>query len=106
MVRNNWEKRWMHIKRDKPSYYSSLVSISLLDSILREKDVLYTKNIDITKYFNGKRVTLNRSGRAVPLVVWEYYINGCSVRMLNPQTFLDGIHEISGKDTTIPAVPS
>ena len=30
-------------------------------------------NLDITKYTNGKRETLNPTGRAYPAVVWDFY---------------------------------
>lgn len=30
-------------------------------------------------------------GRAQPHVVWDYYSNGCSIRMLNPQAFVKKI---------------
>ena len=30
-------------------------------------------NLDITKYVNGKRETLNPTGRAYPAVVWDFY---------------------------------
>ena len=30
-------------------------------------------NLDITKYVDGKRETLNPIGRAYPAVVWDFY---------------------------------
>lgn len=95
--RTNWEKTPVHIKRDNSNYYKVLMSTPILDKILREHYVLFTKNIDITSYVNGTRETHNPSGRAVPTVVWDYYSNGCSVRMLNPQTFLPRLHTLNGK---------
>lgn len=74
------------------------MSTSLLDEILREKKVFFTKNIDITSYTNGVRETHNPSGRAVASAVWDYYMNKCSVRMLNPQTFIREIYVLNGKD--------
>jgi lysine-specific demethylase/histidyl-hydroxylase NO66 len=56
-----------------------------------QNDVLYTKNIDITSYKNGKRETLNPEGRAMPAQVWDFYKKGCSIRLLNPQTFVSRI---------------
>lgn len=73
------------------------MSTPILDKILRENYILFTKNIDITSYINGIRETHNPSGRAVPTIVWDYYSNGCSVRMLNPQTFLPRLHTLNGK---------
>ena len=41
----------------------------------------------MTSYTDGKRETHNPEGRAYAPVVWDFYNNGCSLRMLNPQTF-------------------
>ncbi|KAL2715006.1 bifunctional lysine-specific demethylase and histidyl-hydroxylase NO66 isoform X3 [Vespula squamosa] len=91
----NWERSPVHIKRDNSDYYKVLMSTPILDKILRDHYILFTKNIDITSYVDGTRETHNPSGRAVPTVVWDYYSNGCSVRMLNPQTFLPRLHTLN-----------
>ncbi|KAA0183313.1 hypothetical protein HAZT_HAZT010924 [Hyalella azteca] len=57
------------------------------DKILREQYIEYTKNLDVTSYSDGVRQTHNPSGRAYAAVVWDYFSNGCSLRLLNPQTF-------------------
>lgn len=93
--KNNWEETPLHIKRQSAKYYKLLMSTPLLDKILRENYILFTKNIDITSYSKGKRETHNPPGRAVPSVVWDYYLNGCSVRMLNPQTFIPKLHMLN-----------
>jgi len=80
-----------------PNYYERIVSTPLLDEVLRKNHILFTKNIDITSYSNGTRETHNPPGRAFPSVVWDYYQNKCSVRMLNPQTFIPMIHALNGK---------
>jgi len=82
-----WEKKPLHLKRDEPEYYKSLFSTKALDKILREQRVVFGKNLDVTSYSEGKRETHNPGGRVFPPVLWDFYNNGCSVRMLNPQTF-------------------
>ncbi|XP_014476290.1 PREDICTED: bifunctional lysine-specific demethylase and histidyl-hydroxylase NO66 [Dinoponera quadriceps] len=94
-LENYFEKRPMHVQRDVASYYLNIVSTSILDKVLREKNVFFTKNIDITSYTNGMRETHNPTGRAVANAVWDYYINKCSVRMLNPQTFIQNIYMLN-----------
>lgn len=84
---NFWEKGPLLVKRNNRDYYKGLFSCKDLDKILHEQVVLYTKNIDITSYSNGVRETHNPVGQAHAPVVWDYYNNGCSIRMLNPQTF-------------------
>ncbi|XP_037799483.1 ribosomal oxygenase 1-like isoform X2 [Penaeus monodon] len=81
-----WEQGPLHIRR-KSGYYEGLFTTADLDRILHNNVVQYTKNLDITSYSNGKRETHNPIGQAHAPVVWDYYNNGCSVRMLNPQTF-------------------
>ncbi|KAK7083514.1 hypothetical protein SK128_014647, partial [Halocaridina rubra] len=82
-----WEKKPLLVKRKKKDYYKGLFSTVDFDKILHEQVVLYTKNLDVTSYTNGKRETHNPIGQAHAPVVWDYYNNGCSLRMLNPQTF-------------------
>ncbi|KAM4043108.1 ribosomal oxygenase 1 isoform 2-T2 [Anomaloglossus baeobatrachus] len=54
----------------------------------RLKDnVQFGVNLDVTSYTDGVRETHNPVGRALPMVVWDYYKNGCSLRLLNPQSF-------------------
>ncbi|KAK8750328.1 hypothetical protein OTU49_014781 [Cherax quadricarinatus] len=86
-MRNYWEKKPLLIKRNDAHYYKSLFTTFIFDKILHQNMVLYTKNLDITSYSNGKRETHNPIGQALAPVVWDYYNNGCSIRMLNPQTF-------------------
>jgi len=105
----SWEKRPLHIKRGKPEYYKNVFSTKAFDGILRgDKPVIYGKNLNVTSYSdptksseeNGGggdeeegsetdagRQTHDPVGRAYAPVVWDFYNNGCSLRMLNPQTF-------------------
>jgi len=85
-----WEKKPLHIRRSDPTYYKTVFSTKALDKILREQRVVYGKNLDVTSY-DGKRETHNPEGRVFPAVLWDFYNNGCSIRMLNPQTFHNGV---------------
>ncbi|XP_043285278.1 bifunctional lysine-specific demethylase and histidyl-hydroxylase NO66 isoform X2 [Venturia canescens] len=93
--KENWERAPLQIKRSKINYYKLLMSTPMMDNILRSFHILYTKNIDITSYTDGERETFNPPGRALPSVVWDYYSNGCSIRMLNPQTFIPKLHALN-----------
>lgn len=90
-----WEKAPVCINRFIPKYYSQLMSTNSIDDILRDNIIEYTKNIDITSYENGVRETHNPDGRALPPGVWNFYRDGCSIRLLNPQTFIPQIHELN-----------
>uniref|UniRef100_A0A8C3AEH6 Bifunctional lysine-specific demethylase and histidyl-hydroxylase n=1 Tax=Cyclopterus lumpus TaxID=8103 RepID=A0A8C3AEH6_CYCLU len=85
--RETWEKKPILVQRNNPDYYKGLFSTAEFDRILRQEDVQYGVNLDVTSYNNGKRETHNPAGRALPFTVWDFYGNGCSLRMLNPQAF-------------------
>ncbi|XP_067941831.1 ribosomal oxygenase 1-like isoform X2 [Watersipora subatra] len=88
-MRKTWLKKPLHIKRKDCKYYEDdeWFSTAELDRILVEERVRFGVNIDLTTYKNGKRETHNPPGRAYPAIVWDHYRQGCSVRLLNPQTY-------------------
>ncbi|XP_050813097.1 ribosomal oxygenase 1 [Gopherus flavomarginatus] len=83
----SWENKPLLIRRHNPAYYQGLFSTATFDAILRDNDVQFGVNLDVTSYVDGTRETHNPVGRALPAVVWDFYRNGCSLRMLNPQAF-------------------
>ncbi|XP_023662418.2 ribosomal oxygenase 1 [Paramormyrops kingsleyae] len=85
--REMWEKKPALIRRHNPEYYKGLFSTTEIDRILREDDVQFGVNLDVTSYTNGQRETHNPPGRALPFAVWDFYKRGCSLRILNPQSF-------------------
>lgn len=87
-----WEKKPMHISRGRKNYYKDLITTPIIDNMLRTENIQFTKNIDITSYVDGERQTHNPEGRAHPHLVWDFYLNGCSVRLLNPQTYIPKLH--------------
>uniref|UniRef100_H3BDR0 Bifunctional lysine-specific demethylase and histidyl-hydroxylase n=2 Tax=Latimeria chalumnae TaxID=7897 RepID=H3BDR0_LATCH len=82
-----WERKTALVRRSNPEYYKGLFSTAEFDQILKENEVQFGVNLDVTSYANGQRETHNPPGRALPLIVWDFYKNGCSLRMLNPQAF-------------------
>merc|ERR1712112_21547 len=106
---NYWEKKPLLIKGSEDrNYYKSLFSTKALDKILREQRVLYGKNLDVTSY-DGKRETHNPEGRVYPAVLWDFFNNGCSIRMLNPQTFHSQhwrLHKSRTKEEKLPRYSS
>ncbi|XP_041661416.1 ribosomal oxygenase 1 isoform X2 [Cheilinus undulatus] len=85
--KETWEKKPILVQRKNPHYYKGLFSTAEFDRILRQEDVQYGVNLDVTSYTNGKRETHSPPGRALPFTVWDFYESGCSLRMLNPQAF-------------------
>ncbi|KAK3914799.1 Bifunctional lysine-specific demethylase and histidyl-hydroxylase NO66 [Frankliniella fusca] len=91
-----WEKRPVHISRKgNRDYFSKILSTKSIDEMFRKHNILFGKNVDVTSYSSGKRETLNSTGRAHAAVVWDYYRNGCSIRLLNPQTYHLQLRELN-----------
>lgn len=54
------------IKRDEArDFYNSLLSTEMVNTMLKEHYLEFTKNVDITSYKDGVRETHNPEGRAV-----------------------------------------
>uniref|UniRef100_A0A3P8ZQZ4 Bifunctional lysine-specific demethylase and histidyl-hydroxylase n=1 Tax=Esox lucius TaxID=8010 RepID=A0A3P8ZQZ4_ESOLU len=85
--KDTWEKKPVLVQRQNINYYKGLFSTAEFDRILRQENIQYGVNLDVTSYTNGKRETHNPPGRALPFTVWDFYERGCSLRMLNPQAF-------------------
>lgn len=91
-----WEKKPCLIQRgDKRNYYSHLISFKAIDEMLNNNHIEFTKNLDVTLYKDGVRETMNPEGRALPSNVWPFYADGCSVRLLNPQTYMKNIYKLN-----------
>lgn len=64
--------------------------------MIRDNHLEYTKNIDITSYRDGVRETHNPEGK-VTSSMWSFYDEGCSVRILNPQTYVPTVFKMNAK---------
>ncbi|GLE09294.1 hypothetical protein PINS_up020903 [Pythium insidiosum] len=84
-----WERRPLVIKRKAPKYYDGWFSKDEIDRILKEHTLEYGADLDLTKYVDNTRHTLNPDGAATAKTVWKHYNDGCSVRLLCPQKFSD-----------------
>lgn len=52
-------------RKTSRDYYGSLLSTEMINTVLKENYLEYTKNIDITSYRDGVRESHNPEGRAV-----------------------------------------
>ncbi|KAH8303204.1 hypothetical protein KR059_003528, partial [Drosophila kikkawai] len=89
-----WEKNACLVQRKNPKFFSELISFQMIDEMLIRNHLEFTTNIDVTSYTDGKRETLNPEGRAKPPTVWGFYGDGCSIRILNPSTYLAGLRQV------------
>lgn len=72
------------------------MSMKSIHSMIQDNYLEYTKNVDITSYRDGVRETHNPEGR-VSSSVWNFYDDGCSIRILNPQTFIPAVYKMNSK---------
>jgi len=84
---NYWEKKPMLIRRQSPAYNEAWFSCAEFDTILRQHNLEFTTNIDVTTYVNEIKQNHNQEGRAFAPLVWDFFQQGCSIRLLNPQTY-------------------
>lgn len=56
----HWEKRPVFIERENAKHFAWLdVSRKAIDEMLRNNQIEFTKNLDVTMYENGVRQTFN-----------------------------------------------
>ncbi|XP_012939129.1 ribosomal oxygenase 1 [Aplysia californica] len=89
-----WEKKPLLVKRHTPDYNKGWFSTAEFDKILRQENIQWGVNLDATSFVNDKRDTHNLSGRAHAPVVWDMYQAGCSMRLLNPQTYSRNVWKV------------
>jgi len=89
-----WEEKPLLVRRHDSNYARGVFSTEDLNKILESNDIQYGVHLDITTYQDETRETLNIPGRAFPPVVWDFYKNGCSVRLRNPQMFSPTLHSM------------
>ncbi|KAG4070625.1 hypothetical protein HA402_013545 [Bradysia odoriphaga] len=88
-----WEKQPLRVDRKRSEFYEDLLSSDSIDKMLRQNHVEFTKNIDV-QFKDGNEV-ITPVGRALPPTIWQYYSDGCGIKILNPQTFLPAIHSMN-----------
>jgi len=89
-----WEKAPLYLKRNQKDYYGELFSTKEMENIIKNNDLEYTRNIDIAVYKNDERFTYNPDGKVYPALVWNKYQEGCSIRLLNPQTYSKNVWKL------------
>jgi lysine-specific demethylase/histidyl-hydroxylase NO66 len=80
------ERRPVHVSRPHDrAYYRGWFGSDELRALLRAPGLKYTEEVDVTKYENGSRATLNGEGVAAAAEVLSHHARGCSVRLSWPQ---------------------
>uniref|UniRef100_A0A915HYF7 Bifunctional lysine-specific demethylase and histidyl-hydroxylase n=1 Tax=Romanomermis culicivorax TaxID=13658 RepID=A0A915HYF7_ROMCU len=68
-----WEKKHLLVQRNDAQFFQGLFSTEEWEKILDTQNIEFGVNLDVVKYENGQRTTLNPEGRAVRSVVWDFY---------------------------------
>jgi len=91
-----WEKKPLHIRRNKPDFYQQIFSSQKLDQPLKQNKMEYGKHIDVTNYIDEERTTLNKgTDVAQQKDIWDMFTNqGASLRVYHPQEFDDEIYKM------------
>uniref|UniRef100_A0A0K8SCD5 Bifunctional lysine-specific demethylase and histidyl-hydroxylase n=1 Tax=Lygus hesperus TaxID=30085 RepID=A0A0K8SCD5_LYGHE len=86
-MKDYWEKRVLHVPASDPTKFSNLLSTEMMDKALRNEILCFGRDLDVTTYTDGEKQNHNVEGsRAQAHVVWDFYANGCSIRLLHPHT--------------------
>lgn len=59
----HWEKKPLFVKRGNADFYGSLFSKKDLEGVLKKEEILFTEDMSLLRYAEGKTELLNESGR-------------------------------------------
>ena len=82
-----WEQKPLVIRRpEAPDYYAGFFCRGDIDQLLANGKLTFEQDLDITKYVDGKRHLYNGTGLVSGDEAWAKFRDGCSLRMLCPQS--------------------
>lgn len=103
-VKQHLDQRPLHISRQQhPAYFNGLLTKSDIHSLLKTQKLQYGTNVDVTSYTKGKRSNLNHNGSEqsdepeiadASTVMKRFQKEGCSVRVLHPQRWVESIYKL------------
>ena len=103
-VKHHLDRRPLHIGRRKhPTYFDGLLTKSDIHQLLKTQQLQYGTNVDVTSYTGGKRRNLNHNGKestgepevaSAATVMQRFEREGCSVRILHPQRWVEPIYKL------------
>ena len=103
-VKQHLDQRPLHIKRQQhQAYFDGLLTKSDIHHLLKTQQLQYGTNVDVTSYTDGKRRNLNHNGMdstaqpevaSAATVMRRFDREGCSVRILHPQRWVEPIYKL------------
>jgi ribosomal protein L16 Arg81 hydroxylase len=77
-----WEKKPLLINRKNKKYNENVFTKKDIESLLKNKNLKYEKDLDVTLYKDFKRETYNKEGVAKYEEVWKQFKEkDCSIRV-------------------------
>ncbi|KAL3154061.1 hypothetical protein ABBQ32_013606 [Trebouxia sp. C0010 RCD-2024] len=105
-IKHHMDQRPLHISRQQhQTYFDGLLTKSDIHQLLETQQLQYDTNVDVTSYTGGKRRNLNHNGwletrtgepevASAATVMQRFEREGCSVRILHPQRWVEPIYKL------------
>ena len=103
-VRLYLDQRPLHVSRQKHQhYFDGLLTKADIQQLLKTEQLQYGTNVDVTSYVNGERTNLNYNCNdntdlveiaAASTVMRRFSSEGCSVRILHPQRWIEPVYKL------------
>ncbi|KAG8177097.1 hypothetical protein JTE90_015241 [Oedothorax gibbosus] len=88
---NIFEQQPYYLKRENATYFEGLYSSKDFEKIVKENNLHTGIQMDITAYVGGERNPTDIADTLTPSIIWEYFSDGFTLRMRNPQVYHKGL---------------
>jgi len=97
-MKEHWEKKFLHIKREDQEYYGSLFSLEGLKEIVEEEELFFERDINCCRYVDGEKELLN-DGEEISLKDLNELLEKkkATLQFHQPQRFEDGLWNLMEK---------
>jgi len=97
-MKENWEQKFLHIKREDQEYYGSLFSLEGLKEIVEEEELFFERDINCCRYVDGEKELLNE-GEEISLKDLNELLDKkkATLQFHQPQRFEDGLWNLMEK---------
>lgn len=93
-----FEQRPLLVTREeRRDYFDGLLGKSDVEAMAADDSLVYGQQVDVTRYRDGERTTLNGEGAARAADLWKHFDEGCSLRLLCPQEKMDRLHSLMSR---------
>lgn len=103
-IKQHLDQRPLHISRQQhQTYFDGLLTKRDIHQLLKTQQLQYGTNVDVTSYTGSRRRNLNHNGKestaelelaSAATVMRRFEQEGCSVRILHPQRWVEPIYKL------------